>query len=227
MPKVDVTFGPRRELGEPRFLDFVASRPLARPRSEHTSGPPGAEDRPLHLDLATRELQRRRPGMTRQGFAEDPAAVGSSRALRPVRDPRSRRGLLAVGLTAVVGLGVAGALWSYPALERRITGGGSMPEPAPSASPAVRPAEVAAIKPLAEVHEAELPAPLDAAALAPSPALRREVPTEPAPEVAKPKRQETPARPEASAATARANIIETHAPKSTLSAQLAAQTAGD
>lgn len=229
MSKADVIFGPEPELAEPLGLDFVASRPLAWPQAERGSDTAAAEDRPLYLNPARCEPQRGRPGTTYHGFALDPAAAPPARAPRPVRGSRSRRGLLAVGLTAVVGLAAVGALWSYPALERRTTASGNVPAgPAPLASPVGRPVQVATIRPLAEVREAKIPARLGARALAPSPALREKVLSEPArPERQEPREtlrpQTTLATPAASAATARANIIEAYAPQSTLSAQSAAQ----
>lgn len=218
MPKVDATFGPRHELEGPLYLDFVASRPPAMPRSEGAAGAYAAEDRPLHLDPAPREPERK-PGTTYHGFAGDPPVAPSPRAPPPVRASRSRRGLLAVGLTALVSLGLAGALWSYAALGRRAAGGGNSPaEPAPAASPGPRPAQVVSVQPLAA---ARLPAPPDTAALAPSPALRQERLAEP--QLQKPREirrpRTTSTRPEAAAATARANQMAAYAPESTLSAQ--------
>jgi hypothetical protein len=212
MPKVDLIFRPGRELDESRYLDFMALRPGAGARSEGAPGVVAAEDRPLHLDLAAREPQRRQP-TTDRAYA---AAAARATSVR-----RSRRRLLAAGLAAVVGLGVAVALWSYPALERRAAGDGALPAE-PSAPPAGRPPQAMAAQQPVAVAAVKVPAPPDTPALAPSPV----------PDVAKPERkapremrrpQITSARPEASAATADANIREATAPASTLSAQLAAQ----
>jgi hypothetical protein len=238
MPKVDVSIDPKPETEEPPLhLDFVASRPSAEAQSERASPAP-AEDPPLHLDRAAREPPRGRSGTTYHGFAQDPAAVRPTCVYppldrRPVRGRGPPRGLLVVGLAAVIGLGVTGALWGYSVVERRIMPGGTQAEPAAASAPVVAP--IAAVEPPAQIERGDVPAQIDAAPLAPAPALPQEPLAEPAPEVArptrheasKPPRQTRSERPGDSAATARANLMETYAPASTLSAQAQAQPFGD
>jgi hypothetical protein len=228
MPKVDVNSDSKPELEEPLHLDFVAARPSAEARSERASPAPTPEDRPLHLDRAAREPQRGRPATTYHGFAQDPAAVRPTHVYppldrRPVRGRRPPRGLLVLGLAAVIGLGVTGALWGYSAVERRIMAGGAAPvEPTASAP-------VAAVAPVAPVAGGETSAQIDAAALVPSPPLPEERLAEPAPKAARPTPHEarqprrSQARPGDSEATARANLMAAYAPASTLSEQAQAQ----
>jgi len=195
MPEPDVTSDPGREPDKPLHLDFAASRPQV-----------GAGEDPLHLGERPR---RGLAGTTYGGFTEGPAAP-------PRRRAGSRRGLLTVGLAAVLGLGVAAALVGYAALERGAAGGGPVPA-APAPAPQV---EAQPARPVAELAP---PPPSPALAEAPPPA-------EPPPEVAeRPRETRRPSRPARTAgaraadeaATARANMQALYAPDSTLSAQAA------
>jgi hypothetical protein len=184
-----------------------------------------------------------------RGFARSPAAAPPIRAI-PVLRRRSSGGLLAFGLTAIVALSVAAAVWSYPALERRLAGEGSPPvRRAPSAPvaditarvPAVtRPAEVVnsststrldATSPRAadEAKPGSPPVPLAEPA---SPPVHLSEPASP-PEAAEPKapaprerrrsQMTVEAGRQASAATERANLMGAFAPDSTLGAQMATE----
>ena len=199
MSEPDVTSDLGREPDKPLHLDFAASRPQV-----------GAGEDPLHLGERPR---RGLAGTTYGGFTEGPAAP-------PRRRAGSRRGLLTVGLAAVLGLGVAAALVGYAALERGAPSGGPVPAaPAPAPQVEARPA-----RPVAEAVPPPSPSP--------SPALAEAPPPEPQPRVAeRPRETRRPSRPARTAAaraadeaaTARANMQALYAPDSTLSAQAAQQ----